>query len=384
MLGWAIGWHSRISNMAGKRRRQQRAKEIGELVEESIRREAEDKKLQHVEAEKLFQIDNKGGAPAPLTKKQKLERMQKDPLLASSRKFNAAKAHKSELLAVKKLQEKVVQLQQQDKLNKSQKVEDLWGHDGNVKDDKQNELLDDYVAPVVKKKIMRRKLVASTKYAVATVEVAAAGQSYHPDFDSHQDIVAEAVANELEKQEKKAQLQKPLANGMSEETLQYIKQVSDEESSDTEDDELDRKPRKCPATVTRAQRNKRSRHKQMEVKHHMRRGEKSIIKQINASNHILHDILKSEKEAAKKQELKKILLEQKLQDPPLVRVAGKYTKLERETPVSFSEELTGSMRTLKPKGHPLLDRFDSLHKRNLIQIGRPKKTRKAKVRIIEV
>jgi nucleolar protein 53 len=52
--------------------------------------------------------------------------------------------------------------------------------------------------------------------------------------------------------------------------------------------------------------------------------------------------------------------------------------------VLFSEELTGNMRTLRPKGHPLLDRFDSLHKRNMIEIGGPRKTRKRKMRIIEV
>lgn len=61
-----------------------------------------------------------------------------------------------------------------------------------------------------------------------------------------------------------------------------------------------------------------------------------------------------------------------------------YSKLERQTPVAFSEELTGNMRTLRPKGNPLLDRFDSLHKRNMIEIGGPRKTRKRKMRIIEV
>lgn len=59
------------------------------------------------------------------------------------------------------------------------------------------------------------------------------------------------------------------------------------------------------------------------------------------------------------------------------------SKLARETPVSFSEELTGNLRTLQPKGNPLLDRFDSLHKRNLIEIGGPRQTRKRKVRMIE-
>lgn len=60
-----------------------------------------------------------------------------------------------------------------------------------------------------------------------------------------------------------------------------------------------------------------------------------------------------------------------------------HRKISREMPVSFSEDLTGNMRTLKPKGSLLLERFDSLHKRNLIQVNGPKSTRKRKVRIIE-
>ncbi|CEG48136.1 uncharacterized protein PHALS_05609 [Plasmopara halstedii] len=367
--------------MGTKRRRQQRVKVIGAQVEESIRQDAEDKKIKHVEAEDLFQVDSKGGAR--LTKKQKLEKMQKDPVLASTRKFNASKLNKNEMILVKKMREQKFQLKNQSESMEMDSVKDLWNQDGSLKIDEQNQTLDEYLAPVVVRKTKRRNLVASTKHAVATVEVAAAGQSYHPDFDSHQDVMAEAVALELEKREKKAQLQEPVAKGMSEETLQFIKKDSENESSDFEDDCTERKTYKRPQKVTRAQRNKRSRHKQMELEHQMRRTEKSIIKQINASNHILQDILKSEKEAIKKQQLKKLRQEQKLQESPLVRVGGKYTKLERETPVSFAEELTGNMRTLKPKGNPLLDRFDSLHKRNRFQIGRPKKTRKAKVKIIE-
>ncbi|KAG7394494.1 hypothetical protein PHYBOEH_005073 [Phytophthora boehmeriae] len=367
-----------------KRRRQQRVKAIGAQVEESIRQDAEDKKLKHVEAEQLFQVDSKGGdVGPPVTKKQKLEKLQKDPILAGTRKFDASKLNKGEALAVKKLQQ---QSQQQKPAVKAKKSSNLWGQDGAAKEDEANEKLDAYVAPVVAKKIKRRKRSApSTQYKMPTVEVAAAGQSYHPDFETHQDVMAEAVAQELERQEKRAKAAEPLTKGLSEETLQYIKMdSSDEEGSDSSDDEdVSKKPRKTPSKVTRTMRNKRERHKKMEMEHQARRGEKSIIKQINASQHILQSIVKSEKAAAQKQELKKLQKEQKLQEEPLVRVGGKHVKLERETPVSFSEELTGNMRTLKPKGHPLLDRFDSLHKRNKIDIGRPKKTRKAKVKIIE-
>lgn len=55
----------------------------------------------------------------------------------------------------------------------------------------------------------------------------------------------------------------------------------------------------------------------------------------------------------------------------------------RETPVAFSEDLTGNMRTLKPKGSLLLERFDSLHKRNMFQVNGPMRTHKRKVKIIE-
>ncbi|GMF17781.1 unnamed protein product [Phytophthora fragariaefolia] len=223
---------------SSKRRRQQRVRAVGEQVEQSIQQDAEDKKLQHVQAEQLFQVDSKGGAAPPLTKKQKLERLQKDPLLASSRKFDATKAHKAEALAVKKLQAQQPQPTPQPK--KDAKLKGLWGQDGSAKDDEQNQQLDEYVAPVIAKKTKRRKLLSSTKYKVPTVEVAAAGQSYHPDFETHQDVMAEAVAKELERQDKKAKLQEPVSNGMSEETLQYIKQESsdsEDSSSDSDDDD---------------------------------------------------------------------------------------------------------------------------------------------------
>ncbi|RLN80576.1 hypothetical protein BBJ28_00000175 [Nothophytophthora sp. Chile5] len=353
--------------MAGgsKRRRQQRVKAVGEEVEASIRQDAEDKKLQHVEAEQLFQVDSKGGAAPPLTKKQKMLQLQKDPVI-QSRKFRSGKANKGEEAAVKKMKAALQTPAAPQKTVTAAKkgVDGLWGGDGNAKGPVEEEELDEYVAPAVIKKVSRRKLTPSTKYKVPTVEVAAAGQSYHPDFDTHQDVMAEAVAQVLERREIVAKMAEPVSAGLSEETLQYIKTGSS--------------PRKLPAKVTRTQRNKRERHKHMEMEHKARRGEKSIVKQINTANHILQDIVKTEKKSAQKQQLKKLQLEQKLQQEPLVRVAGKFTKLVRDTPVAFSEDLTGNMRTLKPKGHPMLERFDSLHKRNQIEIGRPRKTHKRK------
>lgn len=61
-----------------------------------------------------------------------------------------------------------------------------------------------------------------------------------------------------------------------------------------------------------------------------------------------------------------------------------YSKIVRDTPVLLSDELNGSLRLMKPKGNPLLDRFDSLHKRNMIVKNNSRGKGKRKVKIVPV
>uniref|UniRef100_K3WKF7 Ribosome biogenesis protein NOP53 n=1 Tax=Globisporangium ultimum (strain ATCC 200006 / CBS 805.95 / DAOM BR144) TaxID=431595 RepID=K3WKF7_GLOUD len=274
--------------MAPKRRLSKRVREIGAQVEASIREDGEDHKFQAAASEQLFQIDAKGGVDVALTKKQKLLLMQKDPLV-KSRKFKSDKASKFELEAIQKI--KAQQEQQAPGIAPKKAATPVtlnaWGSDGTVPEPKELKELDEYVAPAVIKKTKRRKLTAPTVHKISKVQVAAPGQSYHPEFAAHQDVMAEAVAQELERQDIREEMAKPVAAGMSEETLQYIDtRGSDEESESEEEEESDsenpKKKKKMPGVVTKSQRNKRSRHKQMELEHSQRRQEKSIIKQINA------------------------------------------------------------------------------------------------------
>lgn len=242
---WQGGTRSCTSRSMGKRstkrRRQQRVEVVGAQVEESIRQDAEDKKLRHAESTQLFRVDSEGGdGSARLRKKQRLAKLQKDPVLASSRKWTAtAKRNKGEALAIKRLQLLPTE-STLPRLDEPKPVKELWGADGSVKKDERLQRLDEYVAPIVVTKIKRRQVVASTQYRVPTVEVAAAGQSYHPDFESHQDVMAEAVAEELERREEKARQYEPVSKGMSEDTLQHIKQESSSDSEsacDSDDDD---------------------------------------------------------------------------------------------------------------------------------------------------
>jgi hypothetical protein len=211
-----------------KRKLQQRIKAVGEQIEASIREDAELQKLEFVASDELFQIDTAGGK---LTKKQKLH--QKDPVVKSN-KFIAVKANKFETELVKKL----AQREQPKRAAKSSKAVaggPLWGSDGAVAVDKKIKELDPYVAPAVVKKVAAPSRVASTRHRIKKVAVPAPGQSYHPDFASHQDVLAEALAHELEKQALHEEQSKPVSGGLSEETLQFIRENSDDD--DESDDE---------------------------------------------------------------------------------------------------------------------------------------------------
>lgn len=352
--------------MAPKRRLQKRAQAVGAQVEASIREDGEQHRFQAAASEQLFTVDSKGGVDHRLTKKQKMMLLQKDPLV-KSRKFDASKASKSMLATVQKLKAQPVQTVAPLTMSAadSNVVAKVWGSDGAVAPPAELALLDEYVAPAVVKKVKRRQLVAPTAHNIPKVQVAAPGQSYHPEFAAHQDVLAEAVAKELERRETLAEMSQPVGAGMSEEVLQHINtRGSDDESESDDDADTDAPVRKKKASqvVTRSQRNKRSRHKQMELEHLQRRQEKTIIKQINAyvvccmgtisamvvsltgvahvrlsllvvvecaldsATHILQDIIRDEKTAEQRQELKKVLEEQKFgAEPELVRVGGKLT-----------------------------------------------------------
>jgi nucleolar protein 53 len=201
-----------------KRRLRQRVKEVGEQVEESIRQAGEEQKLQHVAADQLFQVDSTGG-DAPLSKRQKLQI--KDPLI-KSRKFDAAKASRFETERLKKLkasQEAAAAKPAATQRKAETKKPALpWGQE-------EQPDADDYVAPALtahQPAKRRKKVAASTRHRVSKVEVPAAGQSYHPDFEAHQDVMASAVAEELERRELRAKMAEPVRAGLSEETLQFI------------------------------------------------------------------------------------------------------------------------------------------------------------------
>lgn len=142
-----------------KRRLQQRAKTVGAQVEESIRQDGEDQKLQHTASADLFQIDN-AGETTTLTKRQLNQQKlaNKDPTV-KSHKFHATKASKFEVERVKKIQANQQQAKPAPK--KAAKTEEpattqIWSAAGELTVPKSITELDVYVAESVIKTVKVR------------------------------------------------------------------------------------------------------------------------------------------------------------------------------------------------------------------------------------
>ena len=220
------------------------------------------------------------------------------------------------------------------------------------------------------------QLAAPNKLAV---EVAHPGQSYHPDKEHHQDAIGEALSIEIRRNEALDYKSKPISDGMSEFTKEFIINDSDEdESSDDEDDtstNVSTKIIKRKEKLTRAQRNKQKRVKAEETALKERRERKKFMHQV-------HEVKKTSKEVRRAEEEQRQRNEElaKLKQERKSRPLGKnvWEKISHDSPidaptlpVALTGEIKsgregGGLRTLAPKGSLVTDRLESMVARNMI------------------
>jgi Nop53 (60S ribosomal biogenesis) len=172
--------------------------------------------------------------------------------------------------------------------------------------------------------------------------------SYNPSFDAHQTALAEALALEIKKREED---EREAAKGLrSVPVVQYeMDEVSSEEESEVSGDDVDgenknkrKLSRRRGAKLTRAQRNKMRARKIADHHASIANVDKQILKDINSIPSIIRDIDAEEKHCVAELELKKLLKEESL--------AADNMTYEEAGIVPLSDELTGSLRTLLPKG----------------------------------
>ncbi|XP_039010073.1 ribosome biogenesis protein NOP53-like [Hibiscus syriacus] len=215
----------------------------------------------------------------------------------------------------------------------------------------------------------RKARQVSKQSTIPAVEVEAPGCSYNPSFESHQDSLAQAVAEEMQKAYKIELGPQPVPLTVMGEVVdeddKYFIEADDESDDDMneEDPAIEKRPLKTKM-VTRVELNKRARRKELQKKEAEAKKKQEFTKDIDNLSDILQEIAKEDEEKQKKHLRKAIAKQERLKAcPPRL---GKYKFQPAPPQVLLSEELTGSLRKLKGCATLARDRFKSLEKRGLI------------------
>ncbi|GBM67691.1 Ribosome biogenesis protein NOP53 [Araneus ventricosus] len=257
-------------------------------------------------------------------------------------------------------------------------IKDLWADEAKTVDPEIEELIkfrDEYTCK-------RTPNVPAHRYQkpslLPSVEIPHSGASYNPDFFDHQDLLGEAVKVEEAKLKQELHLKRVLTDMFptkaeaptQESILKEMSQGLFEEPDPEADDLTETALTSYNAPVShenRLPKSKKRRKKEMKEKERLRKLEKLQKKRLSEVYRIKS--LKSEIKKEAKETQKKIQrnLQRRAEKMYKPRTLSKYKYEAPDLEVNLSEELGDSLRTLKPEGNLLEDRYKSLQKRNLIE-----------------
>ncbi|KAK7300461.1 hypothetical protein RJT34_11305 [Clitoria ternatea] len=211
---------------------------------------------------------------------------------------------------------------------------------------------------------------------IPAIEVDPPGCSFNPSFESHQDTLACAVAEEMQKIYKSELGPKPVpltvpGEAITEEDMYFLdvdRGSDDDESTlenegETEDAASEKRPIKTKR-VTKVELNKRVRRKEQLRKEAEAKKIKELSKEIDSIPDIIQEIEQEDKEKEKRQLRRQVAKQEMLKTrPPRL---GKHKFEPAPVQVLLSEEISGSIRKLKGCCTLIKDRYKSLEKRGLI------------------
>ncbi|CAJ0954647.1 unnamed protein product, partial [Mesorhabditis belari] len=209
------------------------------------------------------------------------------------------------------------------------------------------------------------------------VEVPEAGASYNPELESYVSYVQEIAKDEMKTiaEEARSERRSKLASGESMVTSkdkwkEVMAGLEDDESNEVKMEAEDVNGESFlsgPVQVNPKTRRQRRKQKEQKEREQKRLSKKANESNVFRSKKILKKI--AEEEAAHKDKLKMIGDKKALDDMTKRKKLGKGRFEEEETPFLLTEEITGSLRQLKPQGNLLADRMKSLQKRNILPIA---------------
>ncbi|KAK3229911.1 hypothetical protein Dsin_001792, partial [Dipteronia sinensis] len=207
---------------------------------------------------------------------------------------------------------------------------------------------------------------------IPAVEIEAPGCSFNPAYESHQESLAQAVAEEMQKVYQNELGPEPVpftvpGNVIDDEDRYFLEvdNASDDDGNVENISENAHENRSIKTKrVTRVELNKRARVKDLQTKKAKAKKVEEVSKQIDCLPDIIQEIAKEDEEN-KKRHIRRLVAKQerlKVRPPRL----GRHKFEPAPTQVLLSEEINGSLRKLKGCSTLAKDRFKSLEKRGII------------------
>ncbi|GAB5581854.1 ribosome biogenesis protein NOP53 isoform X1 [Prionailurus iriomotensis] len=283
---------------------------------------------------------------------------------------------------------------------------DLWAKDNLL--DRPLAGQDAFFLEQTKKKGVKRPPHLHAKPSqVPAVEVTPAGASYNPSFEDHQTLLLAAHEVELQRQKQAERLERQLAlpspeqaatqESTFQEMCQGLLEESDGEgeSGEGQDEGPEAGGEQAegaeasvvaarPTTVekkTEQQRRREKAARKMRVQQAAVRAARLRHQELFRLRGIKAQVARRLAELARRREQRRA---RRLAEADRPRRLGRLKYQDPDIDVQLSSELADSLRTLKPEGNILRDRFKSFQKRNMIEPReRAKFKRKYKVKLVE-
>ncbi|XP_059627917.1 ribosome biogenesis protein NOP53-like [Cornus florida] len=211
---------------------------------------------------------------------------------------------------------------------------------------------------------------------IPAVEVEPPGCSFNPAFESHQDSLALAVADEMQKIYRNELGPKPVpltvpGEVIDEEDIYFLEADNSDDDDDPNvknlhengDSELEKRSF-TTKRVTQVELNRRARRKEQLRSEAEAKKTEGLSKEIDCIPDIIQEIAKEDEEKHRRRLRRIVAKQERLKScPPRL---GKHKFEPAPVQVLLSEEITGSLRKLKGCCTLARDRYKSLEKRGLI------------------
>ncbi|XP_068854471.1 ribosome biogenesis protein NOP53 isoform X2 [Aphelocoma coerulescens] len=248
-----------------------------------------------------------------------------------------------------------------------------------------------YLQQTKKMRVQRPARLQVKPSPLPPVEVIGQGGSYNPPFQEHQDLLLRALevetrrTREEEKVERRLKVteEPPSEEAVLREQLQGLLEEEEEEEEEEEQEENRDPPRKReqPGRKTEKQRRKEKEQREKAAGRARSRLASQRLQGLFRLRSLRRALLQRDSELRRRRLLRE---RRRLQQETAPRRLGRLRYEDPGPEVQLSEELPESLRSLRPEGNVLRDRFKSLQRRNMIEPReRAKFKRRYRVKYVE-